>query len=382
MMISPTISSGFEQLVDFGTPMDDIVATLPYVIPLLFFATILILYQRHLVQDDLKRNVMVFVSALGYLISVGLILYSASGILWWTFGSWPSFSSGLQVLTDVIFGSVISSIIYVLVLGIVFTIFAYFVIAPPEPDLAGLREDLKLTKEVAELSKKAIYKLEVENKKLNEFISEKEVSLASLEGELETIKTEVSEREVLLRQLQDRLDGKVSPSKIEADLKAQILERDQSIESLQIEIADLRLVLENTETTTTPVATPAPVAQAAPVEPVIDETRVMELESQLQKIQAKWEDLTRRSETASQVSDSVVSDLVELISQVESSKREDSAKQTIISLIEGLGRSMTRVAREAREVQLEEPKVEMIGAILMVNEIVDAIKKMVRESKG
>ncbi|GAH15269.1 unnamed protein product, partial [marine sediment metagenome] len=31
------------------------------------------------------------------------------------------------------------------------------------------------------------------------------------------------------------------------------------------------------------------------------------------------------------------------------------------------------------EVQLDAPKFEMIGAILMVNEIVDAIKKMVRE---
>jgi len=76
----------------------------------------------------------------------------------------------------------------------------------------------------------------------------------------------------------------------------------------------------------------------------------------------------------------VISDLVELISQVESSDREDSAKQTIVSLIEGLGRSMTRVAREAGDSQFEGPKIEMIGAILMVNEIVDAIKKMVRES--
>jgi hypothetical protein len=76
----------------------------------------------------------------------------------------------------------------------------------------------------------------------------------------------------------------------------------------------------------------------------------------------------------------VISDLVELISQVESSNREDSAKKTIVSLIEGLGRSMTRVAREAKEVEIEEPKIEMIGAILMVNEIIVAIKKIVRES--
>ena len=171
-----------------------------------------------------------------------------------------------------------------------------------------------------------------------------------------------------------QLKGKIVPSKVEDELKAQLLERDQSIESLQIEIADLRLVLENTETK------PAPIEPLTPAAPLIDDSKVKELEAQLQVLQAKWEDIARRSETASQVSDSVISDLVELISQVQSSNREDSAKKTIVSLIEGLGRSMTRVAREAGEVQLHEPKIEMIGAILMVNEIVDAIKKMVRES--
>ncbi len=369
-MNSPNVLSGYELLVNFGAPMDDIVATLPYVLPLLFFAAILILYQRHLPQDELKRNLMVLFSIISFLISGGLIVYAASGALWWTFGSWPFFSAALQLITNIIFGNTITSIIYVIVIGILFTVFAYFVISPPEPDLAGLREDLKLTREVAQLSKRAIYKLEGENKKLNEFISEKEESLAALEGELEAIKAEVGERETSIKLMEDQLKGKVVPSKVEDELKVQLQERDLSIDSLQTEMADLRLVLENTE---------AAAVTAEPGAPVIDDVKVKELEAKLQNIQAKWADLTRRSETASQVSDSVISDLVELISQVESSDREDSAKQTIISLIEGLGRSMTRVSREASEVQLDEPKFEMIGAILMVNEIVDAIKKMVRE---
>ena len=369
-MNSPNILSGYELLVNFGAPMDDIVATLPYVLPLLFFAAILILYQRHLPQDELKRNLMVLFSIVSFLICGGLILYAASGALWWTFGSWPFFSAALQVITNIIFGNTITSIIYVVVVGILFTFFAYLVISPPEPDLAGLREDLKLTREVAQLSKRAIHKLEGENKKLNEFISEKEESLATLEGELEAIKAEVGERETSIKLMEDQLKGKVVPSKVEDELRVQLQERDLSIDSLQTEMADLRLVLENTE---------AAAVTAEPGAPVIDDVKVKELEAKLQNIQAKWTDLTRRSETASQVSDSVISDLVELISQVESSDREDSAKQTIISLIEGLGRSMTRVSREASEVQLDEPKFEMIGAILMVNEIVDAIKKMVRE---
>jgi hypothetical protein len=41
---------------------------------------------------------------------------------------------------------------------------------------------------------------------------------------------------------------------------------------------------------------------------------------------------------------------------------------------------MTRVSREVGDSHGEEPKVEMIGAIIMVNEIVDTIKKTVREN--
>jgi len=376
-MNSPAVISGFELLVDFGVPMDDIVATLPYVLPLLFFATILLLYQRHLPQDELKRNLMVLFSILSFLLATGLVVYAASGALWWEFGSYVRFTSILQTVTNFIFNSTVTSILYVLTVAILFAVFAYFVITPPEPDLAGLREDLKLTKEVAQLGKQAIFKLESENKKLNEFITEKEEVLASLEGELETIKAEVAEREVSLKEKEERLAGKIAPSKIEAELQTQIQERDESIEALQVEIADLRLLLENAESKTAEVVKPIPPPTQVPD---VDDARIKELEVQIQSFQAKWEDLNRRSETAQQVSDSVISDLVELISQVENSKRDDSAKATIVQLIEGLGRSMTRVAREAGEPQFNEPKIEMIGAILMVNELVDAIKKMVRQS--
>ena len=377
-MNCPVVISGFELLVTFGMPMDDIVATLPYVLPLLFFATILLLYQRHLPQDELKRNLMVLFSILSYIVSAGMVLYAVSGVLpWGGFGSYNSFIAELQALTNFIFNSVATSILYILVLAILFAVFAYFVITPPEPDLLGLREDLKLTKEVAQLGKQAIFKLEGENKKLNESITEKEGALTALEGELETIKSEFSEREASLKAMEERLAGKIAPSKIEADLQAQIQERDESIEALQVEIADLRLVLENAESVAPAVIEPAPPTTPAPV---VDDKRIKELEAQIQSFQTKWEDLGRRSETAQQVSDSVVSDLVELISQVESSNRDDSAKATIVQLIEGLGRSMTRVAREAGEPQFNEPKIEMIGAILMVNEIVDAIKKIIRQS--
>ncbi|TFG94923.1 hypothetical protein E4H12_14295, partial [Candidatus Thorarchaeota archaeon] len=117
-MNSPTVISGFELLVDFGTPMDDIVATLPYVLPLLFFATILILYQRHLPQDALKRNLMVLFSVLCIILATGLVLYAASGALWWDFGSWLTFSDALQVITNFIFNSAATSLVYVVAVGI------------------------------------------------------------------------------------------------------------------------------------------------------------------------------------------------------------------------------------------------------------------------
>ena len=104
-----------------------------------------------------------------------------------------------------------------------------------------------------------------------------------------------------------------------------------------------------------------------------------ELSSKLSEAQTKWEDLSRRADTATEVSDSVISDLVELISQVESSNQSDGGKKALVTLIESLGRSMTRVARDIGDSHGEEPKVEMIGAIIMVNEIVDTVKKIVRE---
>lgn len=363
-MDSLLINDGFNMLVTFEIPMDDIIATLPYVIPLVFFAITLLLYQRHLPQENIKRNFMIFISVMSLLTSFGLLLYAASSALWWTFGSWAVFSSGLQAITNFIFGTVGTSLVYVALIGILFTVFAYFVISPPDPDLSSLREDLKLTKEVAYLSKQALQKLEAENKKLNEFIIEKEQALASLESELETIKAEVTERETSIEIMEEQLKSKKIPSTTEDTLRAEITERDASIEALQSEIAELRMVLDNTETTTAPS---------------IDSGKINELNAQLQQMKTRWEDLLRRSETASEVSDNVISDLVELISQVESSGREASAKEAIVSLIEGLGRSMTRVSREAGNIDAGEPKIELIGAIIMVNEIVDAVKKMVRE---
>ncbi|MFW9961805.1 MAG: hypothetical protein ACFFDV_12355 [Candidatus Thorarchaeota archaeon] len=363
-MTDLSTQAGFQLLVTLGTPMDDILATGIFALPLAALGIILLVYQRHLPREALKRNVMVITG----IVSIGAaflgVLFAASSAFPWSFGSSATYSRGLQLLTDLLFGSVETSLLYFLGCIVFFALVAHYIIAVPEPDLVSLRTELKTAKEEVKLAKETVRRLEVDNKRLNEFLSEKETYLTNLEGELDTIKAEIGEREESISMMEEQLKAKSTPSDMENKIKAQLKEKDLSIEALQSEIADLRLILENTKT--------SPVSKK-------DDGRLMELEKSLHESQTRWSDLIRRAETASEVSDSVISDLVELISQVQASKKEDSAKQTLVTLIEGLGRSMTRVAREIGDVRADEPKIEMIGAIIMTNEIVDAIKKMIRQ---
>ncbi|MFW9956972.1 MAG: hypothetical protein ACFFCT_02785 [Candidatus Odinarchaeota archaeon] len=354
---------GFQALITLGTPMDDILAISIFALPLAALGIILLVYQRHLPREDFKRNLMVFFGIISLCAVLIGVLFAASSAFPWDFGSWITYSLGLQLLVDLVFGSVITSLAYIFGCILFFAVVAHFIVAAPEPDLVALRTELKNAKDEAKLAKETIQRLEVDNKRLNEFVTEKETSLANLEGELETIKAEIGEREDSISLMEEQLKTKGGPSDIENKIRAQLQEKDLSIEALQSEIADLRLILENTKA--------APVASK-------DTGKLLELEKSLHESQNRWADLIRRAETASEVSDSVISDLVELISQVQSCKKEDSAKQALISLIEGLGRSMTRVAREVGDVRADEPRIEMIGAIIMTNEIVDAIKKMIR----
>jgi len=360
-MTSYFTSVGYELLVEFEIPMDDIVASIPYVLPLLTLAILLFLYQRNLPQDAMKRNIMLLIGILSFGVAMIAVLYSTFGTML-GFGSATTFGQFLQLLTDIVFGTIWSSLLYVASFVVVLSIIGYYLISPSDPDFVALREEVKALKHEAKTTKDELQKIEVENKRLNEFVSEKEESLTALQSELETIKTEVGERETSIVLMEEQLKAASTAAPAPAEeFVGQIKMKDALIESLETEIADLRLAAEGTVRF-----------------PGVDDSIVPELSSKLNEAQTKWEDLSRRAETASEVSDSVISDLVELISQVESSNQSDGSKQTLVSLIESLGRSMTRVAREIGDSHGEEPKVEMIGAIIMVNEIVDTIKRMVR----
>ncbi len=372
-MIGAENQYAFEILIDFGFPSSDLVAVLPYAIPLLFVSLLLFFYQRHMPQDDMKRNVVVLATLICFVGAFFLVLYAGFGSVWWgpnefTFGSWWAFITALQGLTDVIFSSVIIGIVFLTSITIVFAFLAYSVVSPPDPDFVGLREELKEAKVEASQATDSVQKIEVENKRLNEYLSEREDNLKVLEEELERLKETIEEREIAVAEMATKLSEVSEVPEIDTETEQEYLStisrKDETISRLQSELADLRLVAESGEVIT-------------PDTPAKDES-TKAIQEKLESVQSVLEDYRRRARTASEVADSVISDLAELISQVESSALDSSSKESLTSLIENLGRAVGRVAGHATDKD-EGPKVEMIGAVMMVHEIVDAIKHLTRK---
>lgn len=359
-MAIPDASVLYQLLVDIEAPMDDIVASLPYVIPALILGLMLLFYQRHLPRNDRVRNFIVFICILAFAGSFLVMLYAGFGSRWYgptdlPFGSWSFFSRTLQLFTDVIFGSVFGSVLYVIGITALFAVLIHYTITPPEPDVVSLREELRMSRDEATGLLERVQNVEAENKRLNEFLSEREESLTTLEGELESIKAEIQEREASIAMMEEELGSKAAPAAptATAEYDRQLSVRDQTIEALTKQVESLKAG------GTADVGT-------------------LELQRSLDQLRMRWEDLTRRAETAAEVSEAVIADLVDLISQVEASSKDDKTKRAIVTLIEALGRSMTRLSRETGGAGEDEPPVTVIGAIIMVNETVDTIKKIIR----
>ncbi|MBD3405380.1 MAG: hypothetical protein GF411_04475 [Candidatus Lokiarchaeota archaeon] len=389
-MLGSEIFNEFHRLIDFEFPMIDLVAVIPYVLPLLLFSIILLLYQRYMIPDDLKRNVIVFAGILSLGAASLLTLYAGFGSIWWgpdelTFGSWYNFIWALQLVSNLIFGSVFSGLAYVIGIGILFFILANLVIAPPDPDFVGLRAELKDAEEnLKELENQVQSlieekkELEAENKKLNEFLSEKEEALKTLQTQVESLTSEVEsltsedeedierissdELESLKTQLDAARSEAESAKAQEQELLETLSKKDQTISTLQTELSEAKGKSFDTEEA-----------------PVASDEAMKTLKDQLQQTKSILENYSRRAETASEVSDSVISDLVQLISQIEGSELDTSSKQVLTDLVEGLGRAVGRVSGPPGEKEKDEPKIEMIGAVMMVHEIVDSIKRLTRK---
>jgi hypothetical protein len=352
-------------LIDFEFPGSDLVAVLPYVLPLLFIGTTLLLYQRFMDRAELRRNAILALGIVCYLLSIGLIVFGGFGPGWWRadglpLGSWDLFYPGLQWMTDALFGSVYIGTLYIFAMVAIVAIVGRAVIAPPNPDFVKLNDELKEARSEAEHAKTKVQEAETQNKRLNEFVSEKEAALGTLQTQIDTLQERIA---VLQAQLEEPAAIPADASR-EEELLTVISQKDQTLTTLQAEIASLKQAAQ-VGVETSAAGTSEEVAR---------------LESLVSERDEKLEEFGRRAETASEVSDSVISDLVELISMVEGSSLDDPAKKALTGLVEGLGRAIGRVAGPPDERTKEEPKIEMIGAVMMVHEIVDGIKRLARGS--
>ncbi len=359
------VLSQFGMLIDFPTEFgSNLAASLPYILPLLFGAILLLLYQRYLPPKELRRNIIILIGILGLAGAFLLLLYSGFGF---SFGSYDLFEAILQRVTHMVFTyNIVYFMVYLVGTILIFAFMAKYVITPPDPDFVALRSQLKDLADTSEGVAKERKELEAENKRLNEFLKEKEETLEVLQSELEGLKVSTGERESSIAEMESRLREAAIEDTGQQELLMTISKKDETISRLQSELADLRLIAEGAEK-------PA----ALLVESPQDLAKIEELEEQLTALSMRIEDYSRRAETATEVSDSVISDLAELISQVESSSLDVPIKKTLIGLIEGLGRSMGRIVGKPADKD-DAPKIELIGAVMMVHEVVDSIKKMTR----
>ncbi|MFX1260573.1 MAG: hypothetical protein ACFFAZ_00665 [Promethearchaeota archaeon] len=350
-MANPNIVAGFQALIDIEFPEVDVLAVTPYVLPLIFIGAMILLYQRHLPQDSTRRNLLVAGGGGCLLVAIVVLVYAAFGGTPWIdfqdFGSWAQVMGIVQLLTDTLYGSIWMGVIYLILISSVFVGVAYRTIAPPDPDFVALRDVLKEAQNKMKSMKDNVQKIEGENKELNEFLSEKENSLTALQGQLDAIKEEVAEREAAMKAMEASLSSAGMSADQEQELLQTISVKDQTISNLQAEIEMLK--------------------ESGAATGAVDAD-----------IMAKLQDYIRRAETASEVSDSVISDLAELISQVESSPLDVSAQIALTSLIKTMGRAMGRVSAPPSGLVKADPKIELIGAVMIAHEIVDGIKKMTR----
>ncbi|MHA2140642.1 MAG: hypothetical protein ACXADC_06895 [Candidatus Thorarchaeota archaeon] len=355
-MAEPDIVAGIHALIDIEFPEVDVLAVTPYVLPLLFIGAMVLLYQRHLPQDSGRRNLLVAGGGGSFLVGIVILVYAAFGGTPWIdfqdFGSWGQVMGIIQIFTDILFGSIWMAVLYLILLSGIFVGVAYRTIAPPDPDFVALRDVLKEAQDKMKSMKDNVQKMEGENKELNEFLSEKETSLTALQAQLDAIKTEVAERETAMAAMEANLSAAAASSGQEEEFLQTISVKDQTISNLQAEIELLKVQAESG-------------AGAAPGAGGLADM-------------AKLQDYVRRAETASEVSDSVISDLAELISQVESSPLDVSAQIALTTLIKSMGRAMGRVSAPPGGVTKTEPMIELIGAVMIAHEIVDGIKKMTR----
>ncbi len=366
-MVGGISQANISMLIDVEYPISDLLIAISFTFPFIVVGILAILYQRYLPRTERKRNLILAGGLICMLFSVFILLYASFGMLpglEQTAGSYGAVMGVLQEAYWFAFSSIPMGILYLVIASLIVASVAIKVLSPPDPDFVKLNEGLKEATEKFKKMNEDVQKLEGENKQLKEFVSEKESALTSLQEQLDTIKAEVGDREKRITEMEAAM-ATTAPDR-EPELLATIAKKDMAIADLSEKMEELQNAL----------------AEASKLTPVAagPDVRAEQLEASLQETQSRLQDYLRRAETAAEVSDSVISDLAELMSQVESSGLESSAKQSVTNLIKNVGRAIGRVSEVPAGKVRTEPKVELIGAVMIVHEIVDGIKKMIRES--
>lgn len=373
-MVIPDLNMVPRPTIDFIFPASDLIAVLPYVFPLIFLGILLLLYQRYLPREDMKRNIIVFVGIGSFLISILAILYAGFGSVWWgpselTFGSWWPLIRRLQLVTDIVFGSVVVGVIYVVAVSVVLGLLSTKMVSPPDLDAAKIQQQTSEMRKAYTKMEESFSEIEAENKRLNEFLGEREEKLQDLQNQVESLQDELEAREESLAEMEEQLEAaaEVEPEyDVEEIIQEEVKEKEEKIQALEEQIEKLKEEQPEGEKTI-----PKDVME-----------KLSSIQQELKKRDQRLDEIGRRSKTASEVADSIISDLAELISKVESSALETPAKKALTKLLEDIGRSMSRISEEAESAEVKEGNVEMIGAVMMVHEMVDRIKRMTRKESS
>ncbi|MBD3158815.1 MAG: hypothetical protein GF309_08520 [Candidatus Lokiarchaeota archaeon] len=375
-MVIPDSYMILQPTIDFVFPASDLIAVLPYVFPLIFLGTLLLLYQRYLPRDDMKRNLLVLVGLGSFLVSILAILYAGFGSVWWgpselTFGSWWPLIRRLQLVTDIVFGSVVIGVVYVAAVSVVLGLLSTRMVSPPDLDAAKIQQQTSEMRKAYTKMEESFSEIEAENKRLNEFLGEREEKLQDLQNQVESLQAELENREETLAEMEEQLEAaaevEVEPEyDVEEIIQEEVKEKEEKIQALEEQIEKLKEEQPEGEKTI-----PKDVME-----------KLSSIQQELKERDQRLDEIGRRSETASEVADSIISDLAELISKIEDSALETPAKKALIKLLEDIGRSMSRISEEAESAEKKEGNVEMIGAVMMVHEMVDRIKRMTRKESS
>ncbi|MEM2142786.1 MAG: hypothetical protein QXS20_10585 [Candidatus Thorarchaeota archaeon] len=346
--------------------MSDIVAVLPYVLPLLTVGLLLLLFQRFMPQTDKWRNLAVLVCVICFGSSFLLLFYAGLGSYWWmegehpTVGSWWYFVGALQWITDAVFGSVAGAIAYVVAVSTLMAFLMYRVISPPNPDFVALQQKLKESQDSLSGLRSEQQRLESENKKLNDMLVQRDEALKTMQSRLDSLSREMEEAKSVKERLEQQV--RTSAESVAASKEAEFLEtistKDRTIGELQRQIEELKTALSSAKSSA-PTGAPVP-------------------DSELATLRSRLNEIASRAETAVVVSESMAAEISRLRQVIDGARADEATKVPFRALISMLEKAVSDISAAAKVSSRTDPRVETIGMVMLAHEIIDGLRQAVR----